>query len=425
MKARMRLRTQRGMTLAEMLFAVALLSTLLGVGFTAGGSMVRNARQASMDRLAKTLYLEASGRAAALGYAGSEGVARLGDEEHRNDEGRYGILSLNRDAGLLLPASVVLQDLQGGAWYISYTVENGACVVRELFCAGRLEALPQDAEERAEFRGRTAQARMTRSEGLGWYGEGWGDDAEEEPGEEPLSVTGVPKVGMKVDNALELTVTLCCELPPYVEAAPYYETIATPAYEPTFTLELSGNGKSTELTFTGGTWDSAARRFTKRVVLDSPAAGQHFRDVTEGAIDPGATLTLGVSAAYNGDAAELMDGDCAAAFGSSASVNSLFAERLEVEGEDYDLVKIANPRHLQNLNCASSGLSSGEALYAVLTENIVFPEDWLTKYEPFQNIINSGLVRLDGNGYMILDCEKNGGRSFIIHLNGVNLFVHG
>lgn len=395
-------RRNAGFTLVEMLLTMAIMAVLFGVSFVAGDQMIRSSRQASLDSMARSLYLAAGRNLETLRLSGNS-LSALENRDYLigtlpNGAGRTNVYRLSNASeetadraatALLMPDEALGVELTGGAWYISYELGNGVCAVHEVFCTTAeyrtdqaftdlLAGESAEAARRALRGADRAAERAKQGAKVGWFGEG--GDIDEEVSVPEADDIVLPKVGVHVDNGEKLTVTICCVFPDHQLTGD----------DPELTLKVEGvssgataniTPKSVSRKLTGAHYE-----FTATLLLDSLLPNEHFEtftqrleaQVTGGSFRPGEDIRVSASARYN----EIYDAEPSdfGIYASSATTNSLFASRMDNIGAHLDGVVVTTSRHLQNLEPTVSGLECPHEIRAYQTENIDFDQSWNLYY---------------------------------------------
>lgn len=424
-----------GFTLPEMLLTMAIMTILFGVGFVAGDQMIRKSRQASLDRMARSIYLAAGRNLETLRLSGNS-LSALENSDYLigtlpNGAVRTNVYRLSNASeetadraatALLMPDEALGVELTGGAWYISYELGNGICAVHEVFYTTAeyrtdkaftdlLAGESAEAARRAQRGADRAAERARQGAKVGWFGEG-GNIDEKASIPEADEIT-LPKVGVHVDNGEKLTVTICCALPD-TSNLQYYRSNGTPLADPELTLKVVGVSSGAIAYITPNSVSStqigAHYEFTATLLLDSLLKNEHFQtfperlgaEVTGDPFELGEDIRVSASAWYNG----IYDAE-PSDFGiyvSSATTNSLFASRMDDDYyDDLDVVVVTTSRHLQNLEPAVSGLVCPHDIKAYQTEIIDFDQGWNLNYAQHELkfvYIKNGKLKLYENTVM-------------------------
>lgn len=381
-----RVRNNLGFTLAELMIVVAIVAILAGVGSVGVVQFKRSLAQREADSIARELFVAAQNHltmaksegslATVKGSAektGADKTAILGVAEkdilpsEYAKEGVYYFTAHPGDGGsvldLMLPFGAVEDTIRSNGSYIIRYQLSTAKVLDVFYAQGRntlsgaCAALMAKEGEVYTYRGagdaqRKARMDYTTAAGekamVGWFG-----------GEEVSNLT-------KDQRLLEPTVEL-------INGARLIARVSNPNYEnANASLKLLIIGKSggkVEIPVIGGdvnavqvkdTSSGAVKKMSFDVVLDDvTAANLHFAQLCDG-ITPGDDITV-QAMAYN--SVQLTN----VAYSSGVSTNSLYASLGETGdtdglGNPLQEARIANFRHLENLDADISGIAQGGGL---------------------------------------------------------------
>ena len=377
----------QGFTLVEMLVVTAIVVILLGISAVGVAYYARWLKITELDNAAREIYLAAENRAVLLSGSGRlEKLVEIrgtgmtvtvssGPDGEETAPGYYIHHSGGSEVADLLPAGTIDPALMGGSFYIVYEPEGGS--VTDVFYAedepdvgGDFQAFYQQVSTSSR------SVRMQMKPMVGYYGGGRAENARDD-------ALGAPIVTIKNEDTLTAEIT--------------YTVLPSMADKAALTVELACGGCKVDIS--PGPADLSREekdgrvRFTCTILLDS-LEGPHFSDWFK--------YEIGGPASFGGDFTVTATLTAAGATPSSGSGsdNSLFAE-----GSGGETAYIANLRHLQNLDQATSRV--GGKTKAV-QKNDIGCAAYLERDYTFTPIQNSGLTSYDGGGFVLRGLSAGG-----------------
>lgn len=361
-----------GFTLVEALAATAILIILLGLSAVGVARWRDPLKITELDNAARAIYMAAENRAVLLQNSGasfslladSPGEGITASEVSVTQDGTEQTVSLCvlSDAARadildeLLPAGVIDPSLRDGHFYILY--DKNTCHVFEVFYAEE----KFDKTELNALRGRNRSQRVSYYRGdtanrclVGYYEGGLAGQI----GTKPLPTPGVEVL---IENGSELRLTVRYTIPAQLTGADVKRV-------PTVTLEYKG--EKVKLLFVNDVTKNVVSPYSERLTKDQditsntkPMSAEYIWTLDSLEQDGGGNFTKRFkdlfnnpdSIAFGGDftvTASLRlsaDGYLSSSSSARATDNSLFDTT-----STGDTAKVANLRHLQNLDSDSSG----------------------------------------------------------------------
>ena len=402
-----KLRSKKGMTMAEVLAVVAILIILFGVAFIAVQRYQRSLGQLERDKIAKEIFVAAQNHLSAAYGAGYYGLKPSGAGDVTTygypedaDKGIYyyivdGNIPANSVLELMLPFGAIDETvLAGGSYIIRYQVTTGT-VLDVFYCtknsstsgfnhilgSGEYDTVKGLAGDDSSLK----DARRTYAAGsnsiLGWYG--------------GAKVADIPTLELKpaeieVKNEEKL-----------------YVKVTNPNTDPRALLQLivtgvdSGAKKAIPLKTISATYRVAYTGGIFIVTLDDITrwdgiTGMHFANLgaDTGTFIPGEDIEI-QAVAYSTEVFANI------AYSNKGITNSLFGST-EVTGTVKDTAYITNIRHLENLDKSISNLGTSAKLNiskAIQTDNFSWDE------------FRQNILTIDGSGgdYKTLKAYKYNG----------------
>ncbi len=355
-----KLKNRIGMTLAEMLIVIAIISVMSGVSFVAVYNHQRSLGQLERDGIAKEIFVAAQNHLTAACGSGYWGTSEFGTAEG-DDTGVYYYAvsgSINEDSALgqMLPFGSIDETVRaGGSYIIRYQKDTGT-VLDVFYCtrSGSPERYnhtlaDSDYEEVLDLKGeenKTARKDWNDSI-LGWYG---GVEAatlptlELEPPE--IAVTNAEKLYVTVEDTNSGKEGAMLKL----------------------ILEGLSSGAKKAISIPGTDSRVAAGTDNSYTVMldDITASGCHFAELEAdtGTFIPGENLAIRAVAYSTSALANI-------AYSDISTANSLFGSIHDADADQFlETAGIYNIRHLENLDQKVSNL--GKAATAADTELEIF-----------------------------------------------------
>lgn len=355
-------RNNKGFTMTELLMVVAILAILAALAFIALPRYLRGLRQLEMDSYAKEVFIAAQNHLTMAdneGYLGRDGFGateqKIDGTSDTGDGVYYFVVRSAADFSsgsvldLMLPPSALDETVRLGGSYIIRYHKDSAQVLDVFYAAqsGRFAHTFSGTEYAGLLRGyrdsETVSHKSDRknyndgSAVIGWYG-----------GVEASNLTlgaALQEPAITVQNAEKLTVTITNPNTANDDAA-LKLVIRGQASGKEIVIDLLSPGDYARFV-------SGAGAGTITVTLDDVTSIEklHFSDlngVQASGLIPGEDLSIHAVASYGGSQL----GNVASS--AVRTANSLFAD-----GTDDTTAKIANIRHLENLDPAVSALSYG------------------------------------------------------------------
>ncbi len=370
-----------GFTLSELLTVVAILAVLLAVAIPAVVSIRANLKMRELDDTAREIFLAAQN---SLTSRKAAGVPLSAGDPDTEGTKLYWLSSSDSEDMKRLLSTGAIEGVAAGNHYMIWYDAASATVLEVYYAEDFLPADVQTGKYSDSYSGGNAK-EARREAKIGYYS---GKGAAQ-PDIKPLLPPTVV-----IENKEDLTAVITLPAGKVGEYAAAGVTLTVTVDE----LGPDGKPAGRRYTFPETATKYSVTTGEAKLILDSLTGG-HFQDICLD-ITPGANIR--VTATLNGNgylSSSAYDED-----------NSLFAKRETVKdgAEEKDVLSIACPRHLQNLERDVSGLpaEAGNNYYAVQTREIT----WQADGPQFQPIGNLGLRGYDGNGNEIknlrVDCGK-------------------
>lgn len=377
-------RNNRGFTMAELLIVVAIITILSGVAFIAVQKHEESLSQAECNSIAKEIFIAAQNHltmAESQGYLGideSTYGTKVGAKDVDGNDAKdvytivdSGIPAAGTMLNLMLPFGAIDETVRSGGHYLIHYQANPALVLNVYYCSPNGKyggSLPT-----ASITPGTTQSGKIGDVVVGWYG---GADAQ---------ATGVtlnaPSISVKNEERLTVVVNTKDVVPPGVTlSSPYSLKLLISNLDGTAMAAIPLSVKTSEgtSTHTARVENTITNEYT--VILDDITSNKdlHFAKINEDgtiakmqgsvAFKPGEDIIVSAVVYNNAALSNIV-------YSSEETVNSLFAD---VEGDNASTqseltiengqvttgstkevtAKIANFRHLENLDKDISGLSN-------------------------------------------------------------------
>lgn len=401
----------RGFTLVEVLISVAILAILVAVAVASTANYIDMLKLTELDNAAREIYMAAENRSVLLsGIRGAEiDTFQLSPAIVTLDvdpvpapapaEKEYGYISRNNavSSGLLAKGNIDPTLWEGERdFYIVYHMASGS--VTDVFYAeesldgffgASFESFYNSWKETTHSRTDRLDLRSSKGLLLGYYNGEAADGKDMTP--PPLTK---PEFTVEIKNGIKLEAVVAVDFSGITDNA--VKTAVSDAFKSgALSVKLrpvEGTGEK-ELDRTAATLDGnpASGYLSYTWVLDSLDGKKFRQNVDESTVTPGDSFQV---------VAELISPDDSfESVGGYDTNNSLF-------GKDSDITdaRIANLRHLQNLDTATSnvGGDSAPAITATQTEDIIIENSAYTgTYTSFVPINNTNLTSYDGAGKKI------------------------
>ncbi|MBQ1411395.1 MAG: type II secretion system protein [Oscillospiraceae bacterium] len=368
-----KIRTNKGFTLVEALFVVAIIVVLSSVIIMSIVDHMRSLEKTENDGYAKTIFVAAQNHLTMAAHEGYLGRTYFGLKDSEDeDNGIYYFRVDNQTSDVSVERSKSVLDLMLPFGSLDDTVRAGSYIVRyQKSSAKVLDVFYWKTDGRYAFdytegdyqellNTRTTDPdslRNFRGAVIGYYG---GAEADLEPGEKldapQIQVINAERLYVLIDQPIRNT-------DEKINLAVRGET--------------SGNLKQLTLSFEGDAhWNGSNYEVTlDDITTGEPVKNRHFNNINSttnsdpwvgGSLIPGENITI-YAVAYSSVYTNV-------AYSSEQTTNSLFAEGNKVDGALPDTVKISNIRHLENLDPTISGFGVAEnaTVNAIQTSDL----DW-------------------------------------------------
>lgn len=377
-KGRKRLSDVRGMTMAELLVVVAIITILAGVAFIMVQRHQRSLGQLERDGIAKEIFVAAQNHLTAAygqgyldlpdGSFGTEDTISLDASGNDIKDDYYyvvnGNIQGNSALGQMLPFGSIDETVRsGGSYFVHYQKSTGL-VLNVTYCStngspSTFNHILGDDDYAASVSlrgdGQKANRRNVGGYIMGWYGA---------PGAGDLNTIKLEAPAVKVTNAeklhVEVTDNNTSNSGKY--SLKLIVTGAASGAEKSFVL-LKSSGSSETVDTSGRVKASGT---TYDVILDDiTESGMHFADLVsqnDKSFIPGEDIKI-QAVAYSTEAF------CNIAYSSEETANSLFSsidDIMDSSGKTGstdgvpETAYISNIRHLENLDKAISGLDKND-----------------------------------------------------------------
>lgn len=361
-----------GFTLVEALAATAILIILLGLSAVGVARWRDPLKITELDNAARAIYMAAENRAVLLQNSGasfslladSPGEGITASEVSVTQDGTEQTVSLCvlSDAARadildeLLPAGVIDPSLRDGHFYILY--DKNTCHVFEVFYAEE----KFDKTELNDLRGRNRSQRVSYYRGdtanrclVGYYEGGLAGQI----GTKPLPTPGVEVL---IENGSELRLTVRYTIPAQLTGADVKRV-------PTVTLEYKG--EKVKLLFVNDVTKNVVSPYSERLTKDQditsntkPMSAEYIWTLDSLEQDGGGNFTKRFKDLFNNPDSIAFGGDFTVTASLRLSADGYLSSSSSAQATDNslfdttstgDTAKVANLRHLQNLDSDSSG----------------------------------------------------------------------
>lgn len=368
-----KIRTNKGFTLVEALFVVAIIVVLGSVIIMAIVDHMRSMEKTENDGYAKTIFVAAQNNLTMAEHEGYLGRTDFGYSDKttagvyyfRVDDKVSGFNNENSVLDLMLPFGSLDDSVRSGCYVIRYQKSSGK--VLDVFywkATGRYAFEYQDNdiyELMTAVKADPDNLRNYNGAVIGYYG---GADAEQEPGEK----IDAPQIRVYNDERLYVQVT---------------RTISGPNEKINLAIrgETSGVIKQLMLLAEEDVHYDETKGCYEIVLDDVTDVNYHFSKINswtgEGELIPGENITI-YAVAYNNAVYTNV------AYSSEQKTNSLFAEgSAPAEGGKVpETVTITNIRHLENLDPTISGFAAKDTLVQAVQSSDLSWDDFAKAINP-------------------------------------------
>ena len=355
----LKLRNTKGVTLAELLLAIAILIVLSGVAFVSGATYMKNLRLNEMDSIAKELFIASQNQLTKAKASGS--LQRFNFENGGIEEGNdyYVIYSPENTSGaefleFLLPFGTIDETIRSnGSYVIRYNSDTGT--ILQVYYSNEYNFSPDDLTE--EFKAGIEDKDIRKNYSghiIGYY---YGDMHDFE-----IRNLRTPLLEIENGNKLQAKITV------------YDDDIDT-------LLCIEGLTSGAKKTIDKSI-DLSTPNASTTVILDDITSSNHFSNVMNSDLEsdaihfiPGEDIEIHVVCQASGDVLSNVPES------KYVTTNSLFSSLIEKSDETF-IAEIKNIRHLENLDSSISGLQ----FIAKPEEPAETPELYITEAEQISDI---------------------------------------